>query len=74
MPGIIGQHRLGPIEGLHLALLVHTQHHRFLRWIVVEANDIDDFGHKLRVGRELEPVDQMRFEVKAAPDPPDRRG
>ena len=63
------QHRLGPVQRLHLALLVHAQHHRLLRRIVVEANDIDDFGHELRVGGELEPVDEMRFEIEAAPDP-----
>ena len=41
---------------------------------MVQANDIDDFGHELRIGGELEPVDQVRFEIKPAPDPPDRRG
>jgi hypothetical protein len=64
----------GPIQRLHLALLVHTQHHRFFGRIVVEANDIDDFGHELWVGRQLEPVDQVRFEIKSAPDPSHRRG
>ena len=51
------QHRLGPIQRLHLTLFVDAEHHRFLWRIVVEPNNIDDLGHELRIRRELEPID-----------------
>jgi hypothetical protein len=72
-PGHHWQHRLGAVQGLHAALLVHTQHHGFLRRIVIQANDIDDLVHEQRIVGELETVDQVRFELKPAPDAPDRR-
>ena len=34
------QQRLGPIQGLNLALLVHAQHHRFGGRIQVQPNDV----------------------------------
>lgn len=50
------QHWLGPIQRLHLAFLVHTQLHCLLGRIVLEVNDINNFGDELRVGGQLEPV------------------
>ena len=47
-----GHHRedwLGPVQGLHLRLLVHAQHYGTLGRIVVEADDIDDLLHEERV-------------------------
>jgi hypothetical protein len=36
------QHRLGPVQRLDLALFVHTQHHRLVRRVVVQADDVDE--------------------------------
>ena len=66
------EHRLGPVQGLDLVLLVHAQDHGLIRRVVVEADDVDDLLHEQRVGAHLEPVDQVRLEAGLAPDPPDR--
>ncbi len=66
------QHRLGPVQGLYLGLLVHAEHDRLLRRVVVEADDVDDLLHEQRVGAQLEPVDEVRLEAELAPDPADR--
>ena len=58
------QHRLGPVQRLDLALLVDAQHHGLLRRVVVEADDVDDLLDEQRVGRQLEPVLDMGFEVE----------
>ena len=67
------QHRLGPVQGLDLALLIDAEHGRVLRRVVVQADDVDDLLHEQRVGGQLEPVGQVGLEVEVAPDPPDRR-
>ena len=67
------QHRLGPVQGLDPGLLVHAQHHRLLGRVVVEADDVDDLVHELRIGGQLEGVLQVGLEVEPPPDPPDRR-
>jgi zinc-finger of transposase IS204/IS1001/IS1096/IS1165/Transposase len=48
------QHRLGAVQRLDARFLVHAQHHRLLRRIVVQADDIDDLVHEQRVGGQLE--------------------
>src|SRR3982751_938420 len=41
-------------------------------WVVIEADHVDDLLHEQRVGGQLEPVLDVRFEVEPLPDPPDR--
>jgi hypothetical protein len=36
------QHRLGPVEGLDLGLLVDAEHDRLVRGVEVEADDVAD--------------------------------
>ena len=43
------EHRLGPVQGLDLGLLVHAEHHGLLRRVVVEADDVDDLLDEQRV-------------------------
>ena len=47
------QQRLGPLQRLHLALFVDTQHQRLVRRIEVKAHDVAYLLHKKWVGREL---------------------
>ena len=37
-----GQSRLGTLEGLNLALLIHTQHHRLIGRIEIQADDVGE--------------------------------
>jgi hypothetical protein len=52
-PGAHGQERACPIEGLHLALLVQTDHDRVVGRIQGQADDVADLVDKLGVGRQL---------------------
>jgi hypothetical protein len=65
------QHRLRAVQGLDLALLVGTQHHRALGWIEVQTDDVDDLLHEQRVRGQLERVRAVRLELERAPDPAD---
>ena len=50
--GRAGQHRehwLGPVKGLDLGFLVHTQHQRPLRRVQIQPHDIADLGHEQRI-------------------------
>jgi hypothetical protein len=67
------QHRLGPVQRLNLALLIHAQHHRPPGRVVIQPHDVDDLLRKQRAGGKLEGVLQVRLEVGLAPDPPDGR-
>jgi hypothetical protein len=60
--------RLGALQGLDLGLFVHAQHHRPLGWVQVQADDVVDFGHQLRVGGELEGLGPPRLDAVLAPD------
>src|SRR5450432_1125113 len=44
------QHRLGALQGLHLALLVHAQYQRVIRRIKIKPNDVADLFDEERVG------------------------
>ena len=48
------QHRLGALQRLDLALLVHAQHQGLVGRIEVEAHHVAHFLHEERVGGELE--------------------
>ncbi len=65
------QHRLGPVKGLDLGLLVRAQHNRVLGRIHVQPDDIADLPREQRIGRELEGIGQVRLKVESLPDPPD---
>ncbi len=41
-----GQYRQDPVEGLDLRLLVDAEHHRLIRWVLVEADDVADLLNK----------------------------
>lgn len=66
------QHRLGPVQGLDLRLLIHRQHHRTLGRVEVQTHDVVDLLHEQRIRRQLEGVRQMRLELELPPDPSDR--
>lgn len=45
---------MGPVQGLDLGLLIHTQHDRVLRWCQAQPEHVDDLGLQFGVGGELE--------------------
>ena len=47
------QQRLGLIPSLDVRLLVDAEHHRLVRWVQVQTDDVPDLLHKERVGGEL---------------------
>jgi len=63
-PGHHRQHRLGPIQGLDLGLLVDTENDGLLRRVVIEPDDVDDLVDELRVSGELEAVLQVGLSPK----------
>ena len=63
------QYRLSAVERLDLRLLIDRQHQRVLGRIDVEANDILNFGDKLRIVRQLEGLDPVRLQAMRRPDP-----
>ena len=65
--------RLGAVEGLDLALLVHAQDDGPLRRGQVQPDDVPDLLDEERVGRELERLAQVRLEAERPPDPDDGR-
>ena len=62
------QARLGAVESLDLALLVHRQHDGMLRRIDVEADDVADLCGEVRIVGQLELPDLMRPQTVATPD------
>jgi hypothetical protein len=63
------QHGGGAIQRLDLGLLVHAQHHRRVRRVQVEPDDVADLVDELRVGRQLEALGQMGFEPARSDSP-----
>jgi hypothetical protein len=57
------QHRLGPIQRLHLRLLIHRQDDSAPGWVQVEADDIGDLLRESRVLRNLEGAIAVRLEA-----------
>ena len=55
------QQRLGAVQGLDLRLLVDAEHHRLVRRVQVEADDVPDLFDKERVGGELEVLLPVRL-------------
>ena len=67
------QDRLCTVEGLDLALLVDAEHQRALRRRQIEAYDVADLVHEVRIARQLEGLRAVRLQAEGAPDAPDRR-
>ena len=67
-----GQQRLGSLQRLDLALLVHAEHHRALRRVEVESDDVVDLLGEERIGGELEVLLPVRLDVERSPEPVDR--
>jgi hypothetical protein len=61
------QDRLGAIQGLNLALFIHTQHHRPGQRIQMQADDAAHLVDKQRIARELEGLGTMRLQPEGAP-------
>src|SRR5256884_6507006 len=51
--GFQRQTRLRAVERLNLALFIHTEHQRFVGWVQVQADYVDEFLNELRVGLTL---------------------
>src|SRR3954466_6060935 len=62
------QNRLRAILSLDLALLIHTQHDRTIRWVEEHAYDIPHLLHELGVFGELEVLYPMRLDPAGTPD------
>ena len=58
------QHRLGALQGLYLALLVHAQDQRVVRRIKIKPNDVADLFDEERVGRELKALAAMWLQAE----------
>ena len=63
------QTRLGPVQGLDLALLVDREHHRVLGRIDVQADDVPELGRELGVLGQLERFDPVGLQSMGGPDP-----
>ena len=68
-PGPHRQDRRSPVQGLDLGLLVDREHHRLLRRVQVQPDDVADLGLQLRVGGELERLAPPRLQAPLSPDP-----
>jgi hypothetical protein len=67
-PLLQGKPRLGAVQGLDLALLVHRQNHRVGGRIDIEADDIGELLEELRVLRQLEGSHPVGREAMRFPD------
>jgi hypothetical protein len=65
--------RLGPVQGLHLGLLIYAEHRRPFGRVRVEADDVAEFVDELRVGGQLECLLQVRLEPEGSLRPPTSR-
>lgn len=63
-----GQDGLRAVQGLNLALFVHTQHHGFVRWVEIEPHNVPDLLHEEGVGGELEMLLAMGLEAESPPE------
>ncbi len=70
--GLHRQTRLGAIEGLHLALLIATQHQRMLGRRHIQTDDVFELLGKLGVTRHLEALDAVRLQAMRRPNALDR--
>src|SRR6202521_5819649 len=64
---------LRSFQSLNLALLIHTQHQRFIRWIQVQAHHIVKLFDELLIFRQLEGPGAMWLQPVGIPDTLHRR-
>jgi hypothetical protein len=64
-PFLQRQARLGSLQGLYLALLVHAKHKRLIRRIQIEADHVGEFLEEFRIARQLERLGAMGLDVVA---------
>src|SRR5664279_4219839 len=58
------QDRLGALQGLHLALLVHAQYQRVVGRIKIQPNDVADLFDEERVGGQLKALAAMWLQTE----------
>ncbi len=63
-----GEDRLGPIQGLNLALLVGAEDQSRLWRVEIEVDDVPHLFDEERVIGELEALDTMRGQCEGSPD------
>src|SRR5215831_4265429 len=63
---------LRPIQGLDLALLIHTENQRVLGRVHIQAYDVAYLLDELRVWRQFEGIRPMGLQSKGTPYPTDR--
>src|SRR6266536_2651650 len=68
LTGPQGQQRLGAVQRLNLALLVHAEDQSVIRRVHIQAHDIAHFLEEQRVRREFEVLGAMRLQTKGAPN------
>ena len=61
--------RLSAFQRLDLGLLVHAQHDRVRRRVLVQPDHVADLGLQLRIGGELERLGLPRLEIMLGPNP-----
>lgn len=59
-----GQQRLGLVQRLDLRLLVDAKHHRLVRRVQVQADDVPYLFHKQEIGAQLERLLPVRLHRK----------
>lgn len=67
------QHRLRPVQGLNLALFIHSQDNCLVGRVQVKPDDITDFFNKEWIGGKLEMPLSVRLKPKRKPDAADGR-
>ena len=67
------QDRLCTVERLDLALFVDTEHQGAVRRREIQAYDVADLVHEVRIAGQLERLRAVRLQAEGAPDAPDRR-
>ena len=65
------QPRLSALQGLNLALLVHTQDNRLIGRIEVQPHDVGEFLREANIFRELEPFGSVGLKSMSVPNPLD---
>ena len=71
-PLLHGKPRLGPVEGLDLALLVDAEHHGLVGRVKVEADNVVKLRDEVLVPPDFEGFDEMGLQVVLLPYPPYR--
>src|SRR5262245_63309887 len=57
------QDRLRAVERLNLTLLIDAQHERLRGRIQIEADDVSQLAHEIRIPAELERLDAMGLQI-----------